>query len=242
MEDFGIAELTSETATRLTATGVRIDTPSSMSPGQADGKPADHPVTREATRAAGRERVRCDGGPHSRAVALTLLVARMIAVTNELMLLAWRQAHDLREPPLEDTYASTAQDPDPEAARWPGSACLPPSVLSTAPTPTSNPATSSNLHANSATGTRRGPYLLFGAGPFACAGISIASTLAADLIAAVTDGAHLVALVRLVEQALSVLSPVSFPQDHSQRTHNVRLMSQPNVSPAVSSRRASDEA
>ncbi len=39
--DFGIAKLLSETATRLTATGMRIGTPSYMSPEQADGKPAD---------------------------------------------------------------------------------------------------------------------------------------------------------------------------------------------------------
>jgi hypothetical protein len=38
----------------------------------------------------------------------------MVAVTNEFMLLVWRQAHDHREPPPEDTYASTAQDPDSE--------------------------------------------------------------------------------------------------------------------------------
>ncbi|MGV9386134.1 hypothetical protein ACWDRB_60740 [Nonomuraea sp. NPDC003707] len=45
-------------------------------------------------------------------VAQTLLTALMVAVTNELILLAWRQAHDHREPPPEDTYASAAQDPD----------------------------------------------------------------------------------------------------------------------------------
>ncbi|MFA1554040.1 protein kinase domain-containing protein [Actinomadura chokoriensis] len=39
--DFGIARLMSETATRLTATGMRIGTPFYMSPEQADGKPAD---------------------------------------------------------------------------------------------------------------------------------------------------------------------------------------------------------
>ncbi len=39
--DFGIARLLSETATRLTATGMLIGTPSYMSPEQADGKPAD---------------------------------------------------------------------------------------------------------------------------------------------------------------------------------------------------------
>ncbi|MFG1754947.1 serine/threonine-protein kinase [Streptosporangium sandarakinum] len=39
--DFGIAKLMSQTATRLTATGMRIGTPSYMSPEQADGKPAD---------------------------------------------------------------------------------------------------------------------------------------------------------------------------------------------------------
>ncbi|MFC4014221.1 protein kinase [Nonomuraea purpurea] len=39
--DFGIAKILSETATRLTATGIRIGTPSYMSPEQADGKPAD---------------------------------------------------------------------------------------------------------------------------------------------------------------------------------------------------------
>ncbi|MGV9601333.1 protein kinase domain-containing protein [Streptosporangium sandarakinum] len=39
--DFGIAKLMSQTATRLTATGMRIGTPSYMSPEQADGRPAD---------------------------------------------------------------------------------------------------------------------------------------------------------------------------------------------------------
>ncbi|MER6946488.1 hypothetical protein ABT294_20880 [Nonomuraea sp. NPDC000554] len=45
-------------------------------------------------------------------VAQTLLAALMVAVANELILLAWRQAHEHREPPPEDTYASAAQDPD----------------------------------------------------------------------------------------------------------------------------------
>ncbi|MER7506192.1 DUF6461 domain-containing protein [Nonomuraea pusilla] len=39
-------------------------------------------------------------------VAQTLLAALMVAITNELILLAWRQAHDHREPPPEDTYAA----------------------------------------------------------------------------------------------------------------------------------------
>ena len=37
----------------------------------------------------------------------------------------------------------------------------------------------------------RGPYLPFGGGPFTCAGAVVARTLAADLVAAVTDGARL---------------------------------------------------
>ncbi|MFF0575566.1 cytochrome P450 [Streptosporangium saharense] len=37
----------------------------------------------------------------------------------------------------------------------------------------------------------RGPYLPFGGGPFACAGASVAQSLATDLLAAVTDGARL---------------------------------------------------
>ncbi|MFI0424066.1 hypothetical protein [Spongiactinospora sp. 9N601] len=51
-------------------------------------------------------------------VARTLLTAIMVAITNELILLAWRQAHGHREPPPEDTYAFTEQDtdPDPRAA------------------------------------------------------------------------------------------------------------------------------
>ncbi|MEU1729585.1 cytochrome P450 [Streptosporangium sp. NPDC020145] len=36
-----------------------------------------------------------------------------------------------------------------------------------------------------------GPYLPFGGGPFACAGASVAQTLAVDLLSAVTDGARL---------------------------------------------------
>jgi hypothetical protein len=47
-------------------------------------------------------------------VAQILLAALMVATANELILLAWRQAHDHHEPPPEDTYAFDAQEPDRE--------------------------------------------------------------------------------------------------------------------------------
>ncbi|MFI7705394.1 hypothetical protein [Nonomuraea sp. NPDC049480] len=51
------------------------------------------------------------GDPKNR-LAQTLLAALMVAVANELILLAWRQVHAHREPPPEDTCASNAEDPD----------------------------------------------------------------------------------------------------------------------------------
>ncbi|MGK5558543.1 cytochrome P450 [Actinomadura kijaniata] len=42
-----------------------------------------------------------------------------------------------------------------------------------------------------AAGTRRGPYLPFGAGPFACAGAAVARALAAETVTALTQGARL---------------------------------------------------